>query len=89
MYATSLVLLLAGVAFLALGFQRENLVLVFASIAASVLSMLFLGVSVLRRRAALDAEQRAMAPWTPAPVDEEVPAVHDVPEEEGPATEPV
>ncbi|HEX9891139.1 MAG TPA: hypothetical protein VGB28_03680 [Actinomycetota bacterium] len=88
MYATSLVLLLVGVACLALGFQRENLILVFASIAASVLSMLFLGVSVLRRRAVQDAERRAMAPWTPAPVDEEVPAVHDVPEEDDQATEP-
>jgi hypothetical protein len=77
----SLVFLLAGLLSLLLGFQKENLALVFGSIAASVLSMLFLGVSVLRRRAALEAQQQALAPWTPARPEEETPAVHDVPED--------
>jgi hypothetical protein len=80
-YTVSLVLLLAAVATLYLGFRAGNLVFVFASIAASVLSMLFLGVSVLRRRA-VEEGNAAMSAWTAARPDEETPAAHDVPEDE-------
>ncbi|HVM11357.1 MAG TPA: hypothetical protein VM638_02615 [Actinomycetota bacterium] len=79
MYAASLVFLLGAAASLYLGFRHGRLTFVFASIAASMLSMLFLGVSILRRRSV-----EALAPRQPfpsAPPEEETPVAHDVPED--------
>jgi len=80
-YATSLALLVVAGVSVYLGFRRGNVILIYASIAASMLSMLFNAVSVLRRRAADAGATRGTVPFSPAPVEEGTPAVHDVPEE--------
>ena len=64
MYAISLVLLLAAVVTLAIGFVQGGLTLIFVSIGASIASAVFLAAGVLRRRPLQPAT--AGAPYGPA-----------------------
>jgi len=63
-YAISLVLLLAAVVTLAIGFVQGGLTLIFVSIGASIASAVFLAAGVLRRRPLQPAT--AGAPYGPA-----------------------
>jgi len=80
MYVGSLFFLLAAVAALFIGFRGSNLLLVYGSIAFSVLSMLFLAADAARRRRLEPDPAPIPSEWSRLPVGAVAPVAHDIPE---------
>ena len=80
MYVGSLFFLLAAVAALFVGFRASNLLLVYGSIAFSVLSMLFLAADAARRRRLEPDPAPIPSEWSRVPAGATAPVAHDVPE---------